>query len=57
MFLTSLVATLAALSSSRVRAGGNVTPPSFAGILDELFSVWPLEPEEEDAVRARYAAP
>ncbi len=54
MFLTSLVATLAAISSPRTRIRGDDRPPSFTGILDELFAVWPLEPEEEDEVRSRY---
>ncbi|WP_176559252.1 hypothetical protein [Rubellimicrobium roseum] len=53
MFLTSLVATLAALPLSRAQ-GLDDDPPSFAGILDELFDVWPLDADEEREVRARY---
>ncbi|MBP1806604.1 hypothetical protein [Rubellimicrobium aerolatum] len=53
MLLTSLLSALASLIRPRpVRDNAEAT----ARVLDELFAVWPLDPEEERALRARYAS-
>ena len=54
MFVTSLVAALASLSTPRFRARRAEAQPDLEGILDELFAVWPLGADEEQEVRARY---
>ena len=57
MLLSSLVSFLAASVGRGPwagRVGRGSAQPSFEGILEELFAVWPLDPEEEREVRARY---
>ena len=45
MFLSSILATLAAFSGRRPQ------PPSFEGLLDELYAIWPLDADEVELVR------
>jgi hypothetical protein len=45
MFLSSILATLAALSGRRPQQ------PSFDGLLDELYAIWPLDADELELAR------
>ncbi len=45
MFLSSILATLAAFSGRRPQ------PPSFEGLLDELYAIWPLDADEMELAR------
>ena len=45
MFLSSLLATLAAFSRGRPQQ------PSFDGLLDELYAIWPLDADEMELAR------
>ncbi|WP_210529407.1 hypothetical protein [Rubellimicrobium arenae] len=57
MFLTSFVASFTSVQKRRAVASTDGGHPDLDGALEELFAVWPLDPEEEREVRARYAAP
>lgn len=45
MFLSSLLATLAAFSGRRPQQ------PNFDGLLDELYAIWPLDADELQSAR------
>lgn len=45
MFLSSLLAALTAISGRRPQ------PPSFDGLLDELYAIWPLDADEMEPAR------
>ena len=54
MLLTSFITALTSVASVRPQAWRREAQTDPQGVLDELFAIWPLEAEEEWAVRARY---